>query len=86
MPTSYNKPNKYDYISRKVFDKQVDRWTRKVAQLKDEIRVLEAKLFRLQTGQTSILEFVNSFPRDRTHDCTDPTCKYCTDPEAFYTK
>ncbi len=75
--TTYNKPSRYDYVSRKVFDKQVDRWTRKVAALKEEIRELELKLNRLQTGQTTMLDFVKAMPKE--HDCKDPTCKYCSD-------
>ncbi len=59
MPVTYNKPSRYDYVSRKVFDKQVDRWIRKVAALKEEIRELEQKLYDLQTGQKSILDFMN---------------------------
>ncbi len=39
--TSYNKPNRYDYVSRKVFDRQVDRLERKIAAVKAEIRTLE---------------------------------------------
>lgn len=76
MPVTYNKPSRYDYVSRKLFDKQVDRWTRKVAALKEEIRAVELKLFRLEAGQTSILDFISD-PTHRNHDCRDPTCKYC---------
>ncbi len=44
MPTTYNKPNKYDHTSRKVFDRGIDKLDRKLALLKDEIRVLESRL------------------------------------------
>ncbi len=56
MPTTYNKPSRYDYVSRKVFDKQVDRWTRKVSQLKEEIRILEQAIFKLKSGQETLLK------------------------------
>ncbi len=75
---TYNKPSRYDYVSRKVFDKQVDRWTRKVAALKEEIRELEKKLYRLEKGQTSLLDFITENSPSNKHGCTDPTCKYCS--------
>lgn len=82
MPVTYNKPSRYDYVSRKVFDKQVDRWMRKVAALKDEIRVLEAKLNRLQTGQTTMLQFVNALPKENNETCY-PNCKNSIDCPHF---
>ncbi len=84
MPITYNKPSRYDYVSRKLFDKQIDRWTRKVASLKEDIRELEKKLFRLETGQTTMLDFVNAMPRDNREerpqsdgDSTDPHYPLC---------
>ncbi len=59
MPVTYNKPSRYDYVSRKVFDKQVDRWTGKIAALREEVRILEQKLFRLESSQTSLLDFLS---------------------------
>lgn len=76
MPVTYNKPSRYDYVSRKVFDKQVDRWTNKISALKEEIRELEKKLYRLETGQTTMLDFINGIPSKRDR-CVDPFCKFC---------
>ncbi len=41
MPVTYNKPNRYDFVGRKVFDRQVDRLERKIAQVGQELRDLE---------------------------------------------
>lgn len=55
MPTSYNKPNKYDYVSRKVFDRQVDRGVLTLARVKKEIRDLEDHLQKVDLALSQLI-------------------------------
>ncbi len=54
MPVTYNKPNRYDYISRKVFEKQIDRLERKLKRLFEELRVLEDVTTKWMAGQRKL--------------------------------
>ncbi len=85
MPVTYNKPSRYDYVSRKVFDKQVDRWTKKLGDLKQEIRDLEKKLYRLETGQTTMLDFVKAMPKENNETCgNNCACISCASDRKRY--
>ncbi len=62
MPTSYNKPNKYDYVSRKVFDRAIDGLTRKLQVAKQEHRgdlsTLIKQILKLENELTLLHEHV----------------------------
>ncbi len=72
----YTESNKYNATPRKVFDKAMDRQDTRLSRHKEDhrrdIAALTARVINLE-------EMLTQFTTFKKHDCTDPTCKYCTD-------
>ncbi len=70
------KANRYSHTPRKVFDKAMDRMDLKRQRDREDHRAdmaaLIKRLLNLEREVTALKAISNK------HDCTDPTCKYCS--------
>ncbi len=62
MPTSFNRPNKFDYVSRKVFDRETDRLRVRIQRAKEDGRadmgVLIKQIRSLENQLTDLAEHI----------------------------